>query len=836
MPSTLSVHQERRSRSKSPSGRERDRSHSRDTRAKSPPRKEQRRSSKYSESSSESSEDDRRHREKKSSKKYYEDDREDDRRKSKSSRKYKDEESEDSDRHRSSRSSKSHRRDPSVSEDDRRRSKSHREKKRSDESDSDRKSSRKKSSSKSKEESESSGSEDINISIHRKSKDKKESKSDRNGRAPEQQSPYAYPPGYSAGYPPPQGYQDTRHMSYVGGDPRYAPPGADIAPPPGPQRAGSFSGQQYANVDGYQYAQPDQKVAYKYNAPKGKEKQYIKTYNSKGEVHLMEVPEEHKGKEKQYIKTYNSKGEVQLVEVPQEHERKRTDDRKYHDDRRGSRSDKKYHNDKYSSSPEDTTRKLGALGLGAGLGAGLAAAGRRPSHDGGRPPASPLLEAYKGTYQSISPMPSALVLHKHKNDSDLSDFDLEEDSDSELDSDDPNFDIKKKIRKLEQEKKKHAKEREMERHGERPSTSRHNSSSLEYEVRKPRDRGGSDVSDMAISTASTRKRVMFYDAAEDAKKIAAALEGTHKPPNVRPLIHILPGLSDDDLMALRLEYKSVAKVGGQGINIAKHIKMRVPGNLGKVTYATALGRWESEAFWANSWYQGGATRRELLIESLMGRTNSDIREIKNCFKDKRYGDDLEKCMRAELKADKFRTAILLALEERRMPESSPLDSKQVKEDVIDLHRALSNAGGESAMISIIVVRSDKHLREVLRIFEKTYSVNFARAMIEKSRNLVGETLAHVLNGALNRAMRDALLVNQAIYETAPGKERAELLISRLVRLHWEPKMLEKVKEQFRARYKTSIESAIAREVVAHMKTEEGRQWSEFCIELVRSSS
>jgi hypothetical protein len=73
--------------------------------------------------------------------------------------------------------------------------------------------------------------------------------------------------------------------------------------------------------------------------------------------------------------------------------------------------------------------------------------------------------------------------------------------------------------------------------------------------------------------------------------------------------------------------------------------MRIPGNLGKACYATALGRWESEAYWANSWYQGGASRRELLIESLMGRSNSDIREIKNCFKDKKYNDDLEKCIR-----------------------------------------------------------------------------------------------------------------------------------------------------------------------------------------------
>ncbi len=466
---------------------------------------------------------------------------------------------------------------------------------------------------------------------------------------------------------------------------------------------------------------------------------------------------------------------------------------------------------------------------------------QQASHHGGKPPASPLLESYKGTYQSISPMPGALVMHQHKNDSDISDLDM--DSDSEIGSDDPNADLKKKIKKLEKEKAEHQKKRvqvkdekhTISRHAEKGIESRDSDDEVDYQVRAPRDRAASTASAIVVSPKAERKRVMFYDAEGDAKKIAAALEGTNRPPNVKPLIKILPGLSDDDIMALRLEYKNVAKVGGQGINIAKHIKMRVPGNLGKACYATALGRWESEAYWANSWYQGGSTRRELLIESLMGRSNSDIREIKNCFKDKRYGDDLERCMKAELKADKFRTAILLAIEERRMPESSPVSRNLVNADVLELYEALTSSGGETALIEIIVVRSDNHLRHILKVFEATYKVNFARAMIGKSRNLVGETLAHILNGALNRPMRDALLLHQAIAETAPGKERAELLISRLVRLHWEPKHLEKVKAQYHSRYGRPVEAAVVKEVISHMKTEEGRQWSEFCVELIRSS-
>ena len=821
----LSVSDARRSRSKSPGGRDRDRSRSRSRddrdidRDRLPARKE-RRSSKYSETESEDvSDDSRRYKDKRPSKKRYEydDESENDKRSSrKSSKKYYDDESEESDRHRSSRSSKSHRRDASVSEDDRRREKSSKkEKRRVEEFDSDRRPKKERSSKKKSKDSDNSESEDKHTSS-RKSK----REPDANGHATQYtQQSFGYAPGYNPGYPPPPaGYHDTRHMSYIGGDPRYAPPppGGYMAAPPAPQRTGSFSGSTgYTEPDRYQYAQPDQPV-YRYADERGREKQYTKEYE-------RQRPEEKKYNDDKY----------------ERREKKRDDDR-------DGRKAKKYHDDKYGSSPDDMTRRMSKLAVGGAAGAAMLGVAQHASHNGGKPPASPLLESYKGTYQSMSPMPGALVMHQHKNDSDISDLDME--SDSEIESDDPNADIKKKIKRLEKEKAESQKKREKGR--DEGTKSRHvekhlddeivprsrQNSEVDYQVRAPRDRAVSDASAMIVSTKPGKKRVMWYDAEGDAKKIAAALEGTNRPPNVKPLIKILPGLSDDDVMALRLEYKNIAKVGGQGINIAKHIKMRVSGNLGKACYATALGRWESEAYWANSWYQGGTTRRELLIESLMGRSNNDIREIKNCFKDKRYGDDLERCMKAELKADKFRSAILLALEERRMPESSPVSKNLVNQDVIDLHGALTSSGGETALIEIIVIRSDNHLRQVLKIFEATYKVNFARAMIGKSRNLVGETLAHILNGALNRPMRDALLLHQAISETAPGKERAELLISRLVRLHWEEKHLEKVKTQYQSRYGMSVEKAIAKEVISHMKTEEGRQWSEFCVELVRSSA
>lgn len=97
----------------------------------------------------------------------------------------------------------------------------------------------------------------------------------------------------------------------------------------------------------------------------------------------------------------------------------------------------------------------------------------------------------------------------------------------------------------------------------------------------------------------------------------------------------------------------------------------------------------------------------------------------------------------------------------------------------------------------------------------------------------GETLAHILNGAINRPMRDALLLHQALHESRSGRERSELLISRLVRLHWEPRHLELVKSEYRRRYGERLEEGIAEEI---MGSSGGSDWGEFCVELARSSS
>lgn len=323
-------------------------------------------------------------------------------------------------------------------------------------------------------------------------------------------------------------------------------------------------------------------------------------------------------------------------------------------------------------------------------------------------------------------------------------------------------------------------------------------------------------------SSATRKRrhARFHDPRDDAETIAKALKGEKRSPDVEPLIELLPALTHKQMLDLRAEYKKLVKTGAEkkGVNIAKHIKMRLKEDdppLMKACYTCALGQWESEAYWANFWYHGEKSNRELLIESLMGRTNAEIRAIKDGFSDKKYGDSLVKCMKTELKEDKFKKAVLLVLDEKRMEDYGPdrVDRRQVEDDVYELHKALrSEKGGESAMIQIIVLRSDSHLRECLREYEATYRANFAREMLKKSGNLVGELLAHILNGVINRPVRDALLLHQALSLSSGRRDkdnlRTELLISRLVRYHWDRFHIEAVKKEYKARYNMELLTAV----------------------------
>ena len=73
-------------------------------------------------------------------------------------------------------------------------------------------------------------------------------------------------------------------------------------------------------------------------------------------------------------------------------------------------------------------------------------------------------------------------------------------------------------------------------------------------------------------------------------------------------------------------------------------------------------------------------------------------------------------------------------------------------------------------------------------------------------------ITHILNGVINKPARDALLLRHAIKDIHDKNQseelRYELLISRLVRIHWDKAHLEKVKAEYRKSNKKHLETDI----------------------------
>lgn len=193
-------------------------------------------------------------------------------------------------------------------------------------------------------------------------------------------------------------------------------------------------------------------------------------------------------------------------------------------------------------------------------------------------------------------------------------------------------------------------------------------------------------------------------------------------------------------MLLRREYKRIFRQ----VNIAKHIKtVFASTSFGKLAFAVALGPYESEAWFANCWYQKRETRNELLIEALMGKTNAEIRKIKEGFKDAKYENSLIQAVRNELVANKFRMAVLIQLEGVRMEELSPglrFNVDEIKNDVRRLGEILERkdgrGGGETQMIEIIINRSDGWIKEIAAMYRNVYRRDLPKVIMNHSKNLV----------------------------------------------------------------------------------------------------
>ena len=217
-----------------------------------------------------------------------------------------------------------------------------------------------------------------------------------------------------------------------------------------------------------------------------------------------------------------------------------------------------------------------------------------------------------------------------------------------------------------------------------------------------------------------------FDPGEGAELLIEGLN--RQSPGRTCLIDLLPRLSHENVMALRREYGRFLQAKDAFSELPLQIERQVDGTLGKICYATSLGRWESEAHWIRLWYQSKEKQtfddlRWLLIDTLVGRTSAEVLAIKKAFRDDHYGDDLVSCLNKELEGYELQSLIMASI--RPQPDIS-VTSKEAYDTILsNLYLALKNAADdklecERVCVEVLVEQRSGVLLEIMTDYQRRY--------------------------------------------------------------------------------------------------------------------
>lgn len=248
-------------------------------------------------------------------------------------------------------------------------------------------------------------------------------------------------------------------------------------------------------------------------------------------------------------------------------------------------------------------------------------------------------------------------------------------------------------------------------------------------------------------------------------------------------------------------------------------------NFKTVLHATALGPIESEAYWVHSSIKGAGTRESILTESIFGRTPHELRIMKDYYH-KTYHTALEKDVRGDLSFKTEKMFDMAMQEAGKMDPNMAPNQQVVTRDVQAIYSATSGQMGtdEMTVCNIFVHASTAHLRAITADFSILYRKELRKVIASEFSYHMKDALLYILDGANNIVERDARLLEESMKGMGT---KDNLLISRLVRIHWDKRHLSNVKTEYKRVY--------GKELVNRIKGETSGDYREMLVALAMSA-
>lgn len=208
----------------------------------------------------------------------------------------------------------------------------------------------------------------------------------------------------------------------------------------------------------------------------------------------------------------------------------------------------------------------------------------------------------------------------------------------------------------------------------------------------------------------------------------------------------------------------------------------------------ARGPLMADVWLAHKAMKGLGTKEKLLNDVLLGRSNADVSRIKAAY-EKAYKRGLDAAVQGDLSL-KTKRQFELVLGGQRAEDSAPVSPPEVERDADALYTAMEAhlTTDEIRVCSILSTRNDRQIAAIAAAYERRYARQLDAVIAKKFRGHMEEALLFQLRRARDGPRHQLDLILDAM--AGPGT-KDYLLVSRVVRLHWDKAALGAAKELYR---------------------------------------
>ncbi|RCI15529.1 hypothetical protein L249_3514 [Ophiocordyceps polyrhachis-furcata BCC 54312] len=289
-----------------------------------------------------------------------------------------------------------------------------------------------------------------------------------------------------------------------------------------------------------------------------------------------------------------------------------------------------------------------------------------------------------------------------------------------------------------------------------------------------------------------------WDPQPDADALRSAMKGFGT--DEKALIRILSTKDPLQIDLVRRCFDSSLKR-----DLIKDLKSETSGWFEKGLLQLARGPLLADVHNLHEAMSGPGTKEVVLNDILLGRSNADLTSIKGAYQET-FHKNLIDVVKGELSM-KTERHFLMVLSANRADDAAPVIPQQVEDDVTALYKATESRMGTDELIvcDILTHRNDNQIRAIAHRYQQRFNYDLEKVIKSEFSGHMEDALLYQLRHAVDMFMHAATLLEESM---AGMGTKDHLLVSRVVRYHWNPHTLANVKGAYQQRYGKSLSSRI----------------------------